>query len=152
MTPQTEGYMEKQQPTNTGEPDDTGKKLDTRFKPGQSGNPTGRPKGARSKLATQFLDDLVERWEEDGKKALELCAKREPTQFVKVVKDLLPREVLVAALNINTTIDPTQIESAEGFLAAYRYARDRIGAPLIEAEPVEAEEGALITDALEGVG
>ena len=28
------------------------------FKPGQSGNPKGRPKGARNRLGTQFLEAL----------------------------------------------------------------------------------------------
>ena len=35
------------------------------------------------------------------------------------------------ALNVNATIDMGEIEQAQGFLAAYRYARDRIGAILL---------------------
>jgi hypothetical protein len=31
---------------------------DDPFKPGQSGNPKGRPKGARNRLGTQFLEAL----------------------------------------------------------------------------------------------
>ena len=104
-----------------------------RFKPGQSGNPAGRPRGSRNKLGEEFLDDLIDEWRVRGKQALQLCATREPTQFCKIVANILPKEVLSMALNVNTTLDPSEIENAKGFLAAYRYARDRIGAvPLIE--------------------
>ena len=125
-------------------PDVTGKQQGTRFKPGQSGNPAGRPRGSRNKLGEEILDDLIDEWRANGKKALALCASREPTQFIKVVANILPREVLSMALNVNTTVDLSAMEDAKGFLEAYRYARDRIGAvPLIEAE---AEEGALVTE------
>ena len=45
------------------EPENTGpKQADTWFKPGQSGNPAGRPKGARSRLQENFLAALAEKW------------------------------------------------------------------------------------------
>jgi hypothetical protein len=66
------------------------------FLPGHTGM-GGRPRGARSKLTTQFLDDLHTTWETHGKTALERCAIEEPAQFVRVVAGLLPRE---ANLNV----------------------------------------------------
>ena len=35
------------------------------FKPGQSGNPRGRPKGSRHKLSERFFAELCEDWEEN---------------------------------------------------------------------------------------
>jgi hypothetical protein len=125
-------------------PDLTGEKqVATRFKPGQSGNPAGRPKGARSRLGEKFLDDLCDRWEEHGKKALEICALREPATFIKVVANVLPRELLVKALNVNATIDFTNAEDARAFLKAYRYVRD---AQLVPLELEHAADGALVEE------
>ena len=44
-------------PEDTGTQQARGRKA-TQFKPGQSGNPKGRPKGAPNRLGTQFLEAL----------------------------------------------------------------------------------------------
>jgi hypothetical protein len=129
----------------TSAPEDTGHKQDTRFKPGQSGNLAGRPKGARSRLGEKFIETLASDFEQHGEEVIERVRTRDPVQYVKVISNILPREVLVQAFT-HTKIDLASIEQAEGFLQAYRYARDRIGAPLIEAEPLPAIEGAVVTD------
>jgi len=47
---------------------------------------------------------------------------------------------------LNATVDLSEMERARGFLEAYRYARDRIGAPL-KHEPLEhIAEGELFTE------
>lgn len=125
-------------------PEDTGSKQAlTQFRPGVSGNPKGRPRGARSKLGEQFLNDLHDEWEKNGAKALALCAAREPTQFVKIVGNLLPREIVTAALNVNAEVNFSNVEDAKNFLRAYRMVRD---APMIEAKPID-DEGAVVTQA-----
>ena len=65
------------------------------FKPGQSGNPQGRPKGSRNKLAEDFLSDMLATWGEHDKKALEETAKEHPDRFVSVVAGLLPKEIKI---------------------------------------------------------
>ena len=54
-------------------PENTGQKQDTRFQPGQSGNPEGRPRGARNK-ATLALENLLDGQAEAlTQKAIELA-------------------------------------------------------------------------------
>jgi hypothetical protein len=138
--------------SNTAEdfpsPDDTGQKqVLTRFKPGQSGNPAGRPKGSRNRLGAAFIDALENDFGEHGVDVIKQVRMRDPVAYTKIVANILPREVLLASLSVKATIDLNEMEDAKGFLEAYRFARDRIGAvPLVEAEPIEADEGALVTE------
>lgn len=79
-------------------PDITGKKQLPRemepykFKPGQSGNPAGRPKGARSKLSETFLSDALDAWDKNGKEALRLMATEKPADFAKMIAGVIPKE------------------------------------------------------------
>jgi hypothetical protein len=63
------------------------------FKPGQSGNPAGRPKGARSKLGTLFLEQMLEDFTTHGAKVIEDVRNEKPDQYLKVVASILPKEI-----------------------------------------------------------
>ena len=63
------------------------------FKPGQSGNPKGRPKCARSKLSESFLADLHDVFLEKGKAAIEEVCKEKPAEFLRVIAAVLPKQL-----------------------------------------------------------
>lgn len=87
-------------------PDNTGRKqADTQFKPGQSGNPAGRPKGARTKLGEEFLQDMLSDWEENGKAVIEAVRAEKPDQYLKVVASILPKELNVKVNELDDLTD-----------------------------------------------
>lgn len=82
------------------EPDNTGRKQDGTFAPGISGNPAGRPKGARSKLSDAFLEALLadfEKASEDdktlGAKAIAAMRADKPNEYARMIASILAKEV-----------------------------------------------------------
>ncbi len=63
------------------------------FKPGQSGNPAGRPKGARSKLCEDFLRDFHDDWKEHGKEAIAAAREKDPVAYMNIAAKILPKEI-----------------------------------------------------------
>ena len=70
------------------------------YKPGQSGNPKGRPKGSRNKLSEEFFRNLCDAWQAFGEPALMTAALTHPLEFVRVVAQLMPKDVEATATNI----------------------------------------------------
>ena len=63
------------------------------FKPGQSGNPSGKPLGARNTLTGNFLRTLAEDFEKHGHKVISRARNKDPLGYVKVVAGLLPKQM-----------------------------------------------------------
>ena len=66
------------------------------WKPGESGNPNGRPVGSKTAFSAAFLRDLQEVWAEHGKGSMIHTAKSNPEVFFATCARLLPRDVQVS--------------------------------------------------------
>src|SRR5262245_20008859 len=115
--------------------DDTGSKQAvgrqaTQFKPGQSGNPKGRPKGARNRLGTQFLEALEVDFNKFGPQAIALVREKKPEVYIKVVADLLPKEA-----HIN-------VEAGEAFVELWKKISDGLGDEI--ADRLDEEPSAVV--------
>ena len=66
---------------------------DLKWKPGQSGNPAGKPKGARNKLSEDFFRELAKAFEERGAHAIAAMIEESPKDFVKTIASLQSKEL-----------------------------------------------------------
>lgn len=111
-----------------------GRDLETgRFISGNSGG--GRPKGSRSLLGTKFVEDLHAEWQRSGPEALKRVAEHDPVAFVRVVANVLPKEI-----DATLTIESELFKEARDFHSAWVLARQFIGSDddkMIELNPIE---------------
>jgi len=66
---------------------------ETRFKPGQSGNPGGKPVGARNRITVAFLAALADDFDKHGAKAIARCRTEHPDAYVRACIALIPKEL-----------------------------------------------------------
>ena len=62
------------------------------WKPGESGNPAGRPKGSRNKLSEAVIGDILLDWEEFGVETIRQTREKDPVRYLRVVAGIIPRE------------------------------------------------------------
>lgn len=71
-------------------------KKDTKFKPGQSGNPNGKPAGTQNKITVTIKEAFINAFNElqnDPKVNLISWGKTNPTKFYEFVRAVMPTEV-----------------------------------------------------------
>lgn len=81
--------------------DKTATKVPKQLKPFKSGaewngNAAGRPKGARNKLGEAFIEAMLEDFQVHGVNAIVKVREEKPDAYLRVVADLLPKDVKVS--------------------------------------------------------
>jgi hypothetical protein len=112
--------------------------IETRWKPGVSANPKGRPKGSRSKLQELCLAMLHADFEQHGEETIARVRQRQPGVYLHAVVSLLPKQ----AEKVNSPfIDLTDDEIAllEEHLAAVRAKTVQMIEGAVELEPETQE-------------
>jgi hypothetical protein len=79
---------------------------------GQSGNPAGRPAGAKNRLQGDFLHALADDFREHGAGVIRIARIERPIEYLKVVASLMPKELLVTQDNALTDLTDEQLEHA----------------------------------------
>jgi hypothetical protein len=65
------------------------------WKPGESGNPAGRPLGSRNKLSESVIQDIAADWAVGGAETIARVRMTDPATNFRVVASILPKDVLV---------------------------------------------------------
>jgi hypothetical protein len=105
--------------------------LAPQWRPGESGNPAGRPKGARSKLGEKFLAGMLQAYEEGGIEAIRKVRDEEPAKFVSALVAILPRQ-----MELDGEIKVRAVSAADQLVAKLQTLTEREAA--YEADREEA--------------
>ena len=98
------------------------------FLQGLSGNPAGRPKGARAKLGEDFIQALHDDFVENGIAAITSVRSEKPDAYIKVIASLLPKDVNLNVNQMDDLTDEQLIQRIRALDATIRPFLDSAGA------------------------
>jgi hypothetical protein len=88
---------------------------------GKKGGP-GRPKGSRSKLASEFIDALYQDFEQHGSGVIAKVRAEKPDVYLKVVANLMPAK-MEASLQVTSIFADFNLQDPREFAVAWEIAR-----------------------------
>ena len=91
------------------------------WRPGQSGNPNGRPVGSRTAFSAGFLKDLAEVWRDHGRETL-IKTTDQPAVFFATCARLLPADVKLTIEQSYAGLSPEDYLLLKEVIAAVRHA------------------------------
>jgi hypothetical protein len=65
------------------------------FLKGRSGNPSGRPKGARNRFSEALITDFADDWQEHGAGVIAQVRQHGPVAYLSIATRLVPKEFLI---------------------------------------------------------
>lgn len=106
------------------------------YKAGETGNPGGKPVGARNRLTKYFLNALADDFEAHGKDAIRECRETKPEAYIKAIAALCPKEIEVKRpleeMNADELLNA--VRALESFLAT-QPSQERTGTPGSQLPP-----------------
>ena len=112
-------------PANTGKIQARGDTA-TRFKPGTSGNPSGRKPGSRNKLTEAFISALALDFDAHGPAIIAKVRKTRPEAYLRLCASLVPKQIELAPENPFSDLTDAEldvfIEDTNAKLRAFKSA------------------------------
>ncbi|MGX1363449.1 DUF5681 domain-containing protein [Bradyrhizobium elkanii] len=112
--------------TSTNKPNngtfDVNKQVASRWKQGQSGNPLGRPQGARSKFSEAACADALADWTTHGKTTLARVREDDPSTYLRVLFSIIPKDIAVSIEQRNGPLDSEEMRTMRRLVEVIRAA------------------------------
>jgi hypothetical protein len=84
-----------------------------KWKPGQSGNPAGRPKGSKQRLSESFISAMCDDFELHGQTVIDTVRAEKPSDYLKIIASIVPKEFTVRTETLEDMSDEELLDSLE---------------------------------------